>query len=208
MHSSLFFNRLVVVNNTIILLKYFHKNQYYNSTKSVVPLSDIHADAAFCPLQNAKAPFLPHCKLQQFPTHPVFHQRASVNFSPVFSLFAVFILDTPISTSSTLPSRSLCLTTWLVHSGVPLSCNHSCAVNFQMSDVWRWAGSRLRDVARRARAGRAGLQMLPEVQLCVLPPAAVLGGSWGTTRCFLHFEGFGHRLACLCPLPELQQQQL
>lgn len=107
MHSSLFFHRLVVVNNAIILLKYFHPEQYYNSTKSVVPLSDIHADTAFCPLQNAKAPFLTHCKLQQSHTPPVFHQRASINFFPVFSLFAIFILDILISISAALLSFHL-----------------------------------------------------------------------------------------------------
>lgn len=44
----LVFNRLIAVNNSIILLKYFHPKQYYSFTKSVVLLSDIHSDAAFC----------------------------------------------------------------------------------------------------------------------------------------------------------------
>lgn len=54
-----------------------------------------------------------------------------------------------------------------------------------------------------ARARRAGLQMLRQVQLALLlPPGAVLAG------CFLHFRGFRHRSPCLCPFLELQQQQL
>ena len=81
-------------------------------------------------------------------------------------------------------------------------------VNFWISDVWWWAGSRLGDVARRARARRAaGLQMLPQVTLCaLLPPGAVLAGSWGGFSQL--FGGFRHRSACPCPLLELRQQQL
>lgn len=119
--SSLFFNRLI---NTIILKKYFHPKHYYSSTKP--PLSDIHADSTFYPPQNTKIPLLPYWKLHHFHTAPAFHQRTSAIF--FLSFFLICISDTLICSSSSLPSRSLCLTTWLVHFGVPLPFNYSCAI--------------------------------------------------------------------------------
>lgn len=193
-HSSLFFNILTVVNDTIILLKYFHPKQYYNSTKSVVPLSDSHADAASCPFQNAKAPFLPHCKLRQSHTPSVFHQRASVNFSQsfVFLLYSFWTLSSPPPLPFHLgPSVS----PWLVHAGMSLPCNHSCAVWIHPCQLWNkgWLAVSWLQAQGRGRAGKTqesrAADATTATALC--PSSSWCGAGWelGNYQVLSPFQG-------------------